>query len=89
MTGDPSLNAWSIDTGESMDRWHTATIEWTPDRLTFLLDGRSWMSTDPSAIPTHPMRWVIQIETAPTEAPPPQESAGHVYIDWVAAWRRE
>lgn len=84
--GDPAQNAWSIETGASMQEWHTATIEWTPDRLTFLLDDREWTTTEPRAIPRDPMRWVLQTETQLTDAPPDPDAAGHVEIDWVAVW---
>jgi hypothetical protein len=32
------------------------------------------------------MRWVLQTETNAFSLPDPAVS-GHVYIDWVAAWR--
>ena len=87
ITGDPSINAWSVATERSMDGWHIATIDWRPGRLTFVLDERSWTTTDPTAIPTDPMRWVLQIETGLTRRAPPLDAEGHVLIDWVAAWR--
>jgi Glycosyl hydrolases family 16 len=68
--------------------WHTATIEWEPGRVTFILDDRSWSTTDPAAIPTDPMRWVLQIETELTSEGPPDDAEGHVLIDWVAVWRQ-
>jgi len=86
--GDPSNNAWWVDTGVSMTDWHTATIEWTPDRITFLLDGQSWSTSDRSAIPTDPMRWVLQTETRLSGGGPDAAASGHVQIDWVAAWAR-
>ncbi|TWH75340.1 glycosyl hydrolase family 16 [Modestobacter roseus] len=85
--GDPSVNAWTVDTGATMAEWHVATIEWLPDRLTFTLDDRSWTTTEPTAIPHRPMRWVLQTETELTAGPPDPEVSGHVYVDWVAAWR--
>lgn len=87
ITGDPSVNAFSIRTGASMDDWHTATIEWAPGRVTFVLDDRAWTTTDPAAIPVDPMRWVLQIETELSVEAPPADAEGHVLIDWVAAWR--
>lgn len=88
VTGDPSQVAWGIDTGVPMSSgWHVATIEWTPGRLRFLLDGKVWTTTDPAALPTHPMRWALQTETQLSPAPPPADAAGHVRIDWVAIWR--
>lgn len=86
VTGDPAENAWSIETGTSMQEWHTATIEWAPGRLTFQLDDREWTTTDPRAVPVDPMRWVLQTETQLSDLPPDPGAAGHVQIDWVAVW---
>jgi hypothetical protein len=87
-TGDPSRNVWSVRTGVSMTQWHIATIEWMPERITFDLDGYTWTTTDPQAIPTHPMRWVLQTETELNRRAPDRAVSGHVYIDWVAVWAR-
>ncbi|MGK5110465.1 glycoside hydrolase family 16 protein [Geodermatophilus sp. CPCC 205506] len=89
VTGNPSVNRFSIGTDVTMEDWHTATIEWAPGRVTFLLDDRSWTTTDPEAIPVDPMRWVLQIETELSAEAPPADAEGHVEIDWVAAWRAE
>ena len=86
VTGDPSVNAFSRGTGVTMDDWHTATIEWSPSRVAFVLDDRRWTTSEPDAIPTTPMRWVLQIETELSSEPPPADEEGHVQIDWVAAW---
>jgi hypothetical protein len=88
VTGNPSRNAWSVDTGQSMSGWHTAVIEWAPGRLTYTLDDRSWTTTDPAAVPTAPMHWVLQTETQLSAAAPDPAAAGHVMIDWVAVWAR-
>jgi beta-glucanase (GH16 family) len=71
-----------------MTQWHIATIEWMPERITFDLDGYTWTTTDPQAIPTHPMRWVLQTETELNRRAPDRAVSGHVYIDWVAVWAR-
>jgi hypothetical protein len=86
VTGDPRVNAWSITTGRTMGTWHTATIEWVPGRLTFILDGRSWTTSEPRALPAVPMRWVLQTETDLSTTAPDPDAQGHVWIDWVAAW---
>jgi Glycosyl hydrolases family 16 len=87
VTGNPSVNAFSVNTQETMDDWHTATIEWTEGQVTFILDGRSWTTTEADAVPVDPMRWVLQIETELSAEAPPEDAEGHVLIDWVAAWR--
>ncbi|WP_138734699.1 glycoside hydrolase family 16 protein, partial [Modestobacter excelsi] len=87
-TGNPSSNAWSVDTGTAMSDWHTAVIEWAPGSLTYTMDGRSWTTNSAKAIPTDPMRWVLQTETELEGGRPNASSAGHIYIDWVATWAR-
>jgi hypothetical protein len=66
--------------------WHTAVIEWTPNQVVFLLDGAEVGRTF-ERVPSTPMHWVLQTETAMDGAPAPTpEAAGDVQIDWVAAW---
>ena len=84
--GDPGSVAWFVDTGVASTGWHTATTEWRPGSVTFTLDGQSWTTTDPAAIPTRPMRWALQMETQIAVAAPPVDAAGHAYIDWIAAY---
>jgi hypothetical protein len=86
VTGSPSRNAWDVSTGASMTAWHTAVLEWSPAGLTYTLDGQSWHTSDTSAIPRNPMDWVLQAETSESGAAPNSSSAGHINIDWVAAW---
>lgn len=86
VTGSPERNAWVVSTGTTMTSWHTAVMEWTPSGLTYTLDGQSWHTSDPSAIPRGPMNWVLQTETAENGAAPAASVSGHVSIDWVAAW---
>jgi beta-glucanase (GH16 family) len=85
--GDPNVNQYQLQTGVSMTDWHVATIEWMPTRINFILDGvRVGTTTDPDAIPHVKMYWVLQTETWLSATPPPTNSTGHVYVDWVAAW---
>jgi hypothetical protein len=72
-------------TNESYADWHTAVIEWTPERVEFYLDGRS-IGTATSRIPDTAMRWVIQTETVLGGAKPDDSAHGNVYLDWVAIW---
>ena len=69
-----------------MQDWHTAAIEWRPDSVTFVLDGRTFTTNDPTAIPTTPMRWVLQTETELSGPAPSPTAQGHVQIDYVRAW---
>ena len=72
-------------TGATYGSWHTAVIEWLPDRCTFILDGKV-IGIATSGIPDTPMHWVIQTETQLNDEAPDDTASGHVYIDWVAAY---
>src|SRR5664279_3317781 len=62
--------------------WHTASIEWTPGNVTFLLDGAS-LGTITDGVPDTRMHWVLQMETALDSPPPAVHVAGHIQVDWV------
>lgn len=82
--GNPELSCWDKDTHTSFTGWHTATIEWVPGGVTFLLDGVS-LGTSNQA-PSTRMHLVLQ--TATTGVQPAASTAGHVQIDWVSIWTR-
>jgi hypothetical protein len=65
--------------------WHTAVIEWQPGKVTFLLDG-AVLGTSTTKVPSRSMHWVLQTETRLGGGAPPATAAGHVQVDWVAAW---
>jgi hypothetical protein len=66
--------------------WHTAVTEWSPNLVTFILDGKELGHTT-TRVPDNPMHWVLQTEVAlTTHAKPPASARGNVKIDWVAAW---
>jgi beta-glucanase (GH16 family) len=87
--GDPtSQDVYS--TSATYTSWHTATIEWTPQAVTFYLDGQDiGSSTNTGDIPDTPMHLVLQTETQLTGGPPSDSAAGHVYIDWVVVYSRQ
>ena len=80
--GKPASNCSYADTKTSFTDWHTATIEWTPKRVTFVLDGQV-IANDTSNIPNTPMHWVLQTET---NSPTPKTQDGHLQIDWVTVY---
>lgn len=84
--GDPSEFSYFVDTAQRLGGWHTATIDWRPGRITYLLDGQSWTTTDPAGLPRVPMRWALQAETEIVDSAPDPALQGHILIDWVAAW---
>lgn len=81
--GNPSVNCAIVETGVPFaGNWHTATLEWTPSRITFILDGTTYRTTTKS-VPNKPMQWVLQTASAGT---PADSTAGHVLIDWVSVY---
>lgn len=68
----------------SWQGWHTATTEWTSGRVQFFLDG-ALVGTSTTQVPTEPMHWVLQNETA-YGAVPDATTAGHVLVDWVVQY---
>jgi Ricin-type beta-trefoil lectin domain/Glycosyl hydrolases family 16 len=84
--GDPAAQE-VYPTTDTYATWHTAVIEWTPQSVTFSLDGQViGTSTNTAIIPDTPMHWVLQTETQLTGGPPSNSAAGNVQIDWVTAY---
>jgi hypothetical protein len=85
--GDPTSQD-AYPTSATYGNWHTAVIEWTPQSVTFYLDGSViGKSTSTADIPSTPMHWVLQTETQLSGGPPQNSAAGNVQIDWVTAYR--
>jgi hypothetical protein len=53
--------------------------------VSFYLDG-NLIGRSTSNIPATPMHWVLQTGTSFSEPTPSNTTAGHVQIDWVAAY---
>ncbi|MEO7126865.1 MAG: glycoside hydrolase family 16 protein [Nakamurella sp.] len=83
LVGSPSANAYLAKSKVAYTDWHTYTINWTPDRLSFYIDGELLGSTT-SSIPTKAMHWVLQMESD-GDIPAPS-TAGHVLIDWATIY---
>jgi hypothetical protein len=65
--------------------WHTAVIEWTPAGVSFVLDGHL-VGSSTQKVPSDPMHWVLQTETAIDGTTPSNTESGHVQIDWVSVY---
>lgn len=72
-------------TSATYSQWHTATIEWIPGMARFILDGKI-VGTSTHYVPSDPMHWVLQTETATDGTTPTDSAAGHVLIAWAAAY---
>jgi hypothetical protein len=79
--GDPESQE-TYPTNATYGTWHTAVIEWTPQSVTFTLDGaKVGSNTDATILPDSPMHWVLQTETSPDG--PDDAAAGNVEIDFT------
>ena len=80
--GNPEVNADTFQTTTSTQGdWHTATIEWSPGLLVFLLDGAEVrrLTTD---VPSTPFRWGFQ--SGGTLGTPAPDLAGYLYVDEIS-----
>ena len=84
---DHNRGQQKFPTGKTFAKWHIATIEWVPGRVTFILDGKT-IGTTTKKVPSEPMHWVLQTETEIDGRRPSHSAAGHVQVDWVAAYDR-
>ena len=77
-----AVNSLIVEPNVTFTSWHTATIDWTPSSVSFILDGKV-LGTDTRNVPSKPLHWVLQTGTARDMS---TTSAGHVLIDWVTAY---
>jgi len=70
----------------SWTAWHTATLEWTPSRVTFVLDGVS-LGTALVGIPRTPMVLAVRGESQLLGARrPPASAQGLLQVAWVTVY---
>jgi hypothetical protein len=81
--GDPEENCFYTESTAEFVDWHTYTIDWTPTRLSFLVDGVT-VGTTTDDIPDVPMHWVLQSGTV--DGTPDPDTAGHLWIDWATIY---
>ena len=72
-------------TGAGYADWHTATTEWSPNKVAFYFDGRL-IGISTSHVPAKPMHYVLQTETELGSDPIPATTTGDVHVDWVSIW---
>jgi len=77
---DPAEKCVHYETSASLAEWHTYTIEWTPARMSFLIDGEV-VGTTTESIPVSRMHLVVQAGSL--GGLPPRDAAGSLLIDWM------
>ena len=68
-------------------QWHTASVEWTPGKIVYLMDDKPW-ATITSHVPAQPMHLIMQTHVGSNGSSgdmPAASVTGHVdlRIDWV------
>ncbi len=71
--------------GANLARFTTYTTIWRNGLLRFLVNGHQ-IGKSTYAVPTTPMHWVMQMETAVHDSAPPTDSHGRVQVDWIKAY---
>ena len=76
----------------NLTQWHTLGVEWLPGTLRYTLDGRVWLTSRTSAVPSIPMVLDIQTQAWPcagTWGRCPNATTPAVvrmYVAWVVAY---
>lgn len=87
---NPANNCLAVGTQAKFTDWHTASIEWSPGRVTFILDGKQ-IGTTTNSVPTKPMHYVMQTESCfggSSDCPAAGASA-NLQVDWIAVYTRQ
>ncbi len=84
IAGGSQIQRWT--SGVASTSWHTATMEWTPSSVTFILDGVI-LGTTTLDVPQTPMTLIVRGESDLAPAPKPLPSSqGHFQVDWLTAY---
>jgi hypothetical protein len=85
--GNPQGNCIYGSSSARFTSWHTASIEWTPGRVTFILDGQV-LATGTNSVPNESMHYVMQTESCfnSASACPSATDAGNLQVDWVTVY---
>lgn len=77
-------DSFLVPSSTLIDEWHVYTIEWSPGRIEFFVDGSS-IGASTTLVTSKSMHWVLQCETH-TSAAPDASSVDTIEIDWAALW---
>jgi beta-glucanase (GH16 family) len=89
---DPDDKKIQRQTKGDFTKWHTATLEWTPGHLVYLLDNKVWATIDSPHVPNQEMDLALQTqawgcggtwEHCPNSTTPPVVD---LQVDWVSIY---
>ncbi len=78
--------------GMDFSQWHVASVDWSPGKLVYAIDGKVWSTVTNPNVPNVPMGIAIQSQTWPCkllwEACPNSTTPAQVnlQVDWVVAY---
>jgi beta-glucanase (GH16 family) len=84
---NPNGGQSPFETSTGYPTWHTATTEWLPGKVTFILDDKV-IGVATKQVPAASMHYVLQTETNIGGAAPPASAAGNVQVDWITIYAR-
>lgn len=79
-------------TGMDFSQWHVASVDWSPGKLVYAIDGKVWSTVTNPNVPKEPMSIAIQSQAWPCsngwEACPNSTTPAqvHLQVDWVVAY---
>ena len=79
----PEGGGEGVDTSARFSDWHTATTEWSPGEVKFILDDQVIDVVETTKVPSTPHYMVIQTQTCQCSA---TTSSGDLQVDWVAVY---
>lgn len=70
--------------------WHRVAVEWRPNRITWIVDGRARWQVVGTAVPDEPMYLVLNLAVGGDYPDPPDAGTtfpATVKVDWVRVWQ--
>lgn len=85
--GNPQGNCIYGSTTARYTSWHTASIEWIPGRVTFILDGQT-IATGTNSVPNESMHYVMQTESCfgGLSDCPLAGTSSNLQVDWISVY---
>ena len=85
---DPAGSKQEFGSDVTFEQWHTATVEWSPGLVRFLLDDVE-VGSSTTGVPDTSMHFVLQTETSlaaadDPSAAPASHAQAHVFVDWLS-----
>jgi beta-glucanase (GH16 family) len=72
--------------------WHTFAVDWSPGRITWLVDGRSWFEVTGDGVSAEPMYLVLNLAVGGDWPGDPDETTSFpaaVEADWIRVWQAD